>query len=131
MAPPPIPLRLGFLASHGGSNLQAILERLAESYRRIRVAIARINAYLQEHLTGMAVLQLFGREARSYDEFEIINLAHMKAYKDSIMAYGLFYPAVEFLGSLAVIGPTRIDYQHTITAVSYIPRLFDRILNES
>ena len=74
-----------------------------ESYRRIRVAIARINAYLQEHLTGMAVLQLFGREARSYDEFEIINRAHMKAYKDSIMAYGLFYPAVEFLGSLAVI----------------------------
>jgi ATP-binding cassette, subfamily B, multidrug efflux pump len=73
-----------------------------ESYRRIRVAIARINAYLQEHLTGMAVLQLFNREERSYEEFERINRAHMEAYKDSILAYGLFYPAVEFLGVMAV-----------------------------
>jgi ATP-binding cassette, subfamily B, multidrug efflux pump len=81
----------------------AFRRAVRESYRRIRVAIARINAYLQEHLTGMAVLQLFGREARSYEEFEEINRAHMKAYKDSILAYGLFYPAVELLGSLAVI----------------------------
>jgi ATP-binding cassette, subfamily B, multidrug efflux pump len=73
-----------------------------ESYRRIRLAIARINAYLQEHLTGMAVLQLFNREERSYDEFEKINRTHMEAYKDSILAYGLFYPAVEFLGVVAV-----------------------------
>ena len=73
-----------------------------ESYRRIRVAIARINAYLQEHLTGMAVLQLFNREQRSYQEFEAINRAHMEAYKDSILAYGIFYPVVEFLGVVAV-----------------------------
>ncbi|HEV2426147.1 MAG TPA: ABC transporter ATP-binding protein [Terriglobia bacterium] len=73
-----------------------------ESYRRIRLAIARINAYLQEHLTGMAVLQLFNREQRSYQEFESINRVHMRAYKDSILAYGLFYPTVEFLGVMAV-----------------------------
>ena len=73
-----------------------------ESYRKIRVAIARINAYLQEHITGMAVLQLFNREARSYEEFEKINRTHMDAFKDSILAYGLFYPAVEFLGVVAV-----------------------------
>jgi ATP-binding cassette subfamily B protein len=73
-----------------------------ESYRRIRVAIARINAYLQEHLTGMTVLQLFNREERSFQEFEKINRSHMEAYKDSILAYGLFYPAVEFLGTMAV-----------------------------
>jgi ATP-binding cassette, subfamily B, multidrug efflux pump len=73
-----------------------------ESYRRIRLAIARINAYLQEHLSGMAVLQLFNREERSYEEFEGINRVHMEAYKDSILAYGLFYPAVEFLGVMAV-----------------------------
>jgi ATP-binding cassette, subfamily B, multidrug efflux pump len=73
-----------------------------DSYRRIRVAIARINAYLQEHLTGMAVLQLFNREERSYQEFERINRVHMEAYKDSILAYGLFYPTVEFLGVVAV-----------------------------
>jgi len=58
-----------------------------ESYRRIRLAIARINAYLQEHITGMSVLQLFNREERSYEEFERINGAYLKAYKDSILAY--------------------------------------------
>ncbi len=73
-----------------------------DSYRRIRTAIARINAYLQEHLTGMAVLQLFNREDRSFDEFEAANLAHMEAYKDSILAYGLFYPAVELVGAIAI-----------------------------
>jgi ATP-binding cassette, subfamily B, multidrug efflux pump len=80
----------------------AFRRAVRESYRQIRVAIARINAYLQEHITGMAVLQLFNRETRSYEEFEKINRTHMDAYKDSILAYGLFYPAVEFLGAMAV-----------------------------
>ena len=80
----------------------AFRQAVRESYRQIRVAIARINAYLQEHLTGMEVLQLFNRETRSQEEFEKINRRHMEAYKDSILAYGLFYPAVEFLGVLAV-----------------------------
>ncbi|MFZ0962515.1 MAG: ABC transporter ATP-binding protein [Terriglobia bacterium] len=80
----------------------AFREAVRESYRRIRTAIARINAYLQEHLTGMAVMQLFNREDRSFDEFEATNRAHMEAYKDSILAYGLFYPAVELVGVIAV-----------------------------
>jgi ATP-binding cassette, subfamily B, multidrug efflux pump len=80
----------------------AFRKAVRESYRQIRVAIARINAYLQEHITGMTVLQLFNHEARSGEEFEKINRRHMEAYKDSILAYGLFYPAVEFLGVLAV-----------------------------
>jgi len=74
----------------------------SQSYRRIRVAIARINAYLQEHIAGIAVLQLFNREAKSKQEFEDINRAHMLAFKDSITAYGWFYPVVEFLGMLAL-----------------------------
>jgi ATP-binding cassette subfamily B multidrug efflux pump len=80
----------------------AFRKAVRDSYRKIRVAIARINAYLQEHITGMAVIQLFNREQRSFEEFEQVNRAHMEAYKDSILAYGLFYPAVEFLGVLAV-----------------------------
>ena len=79
----------------------AFRRAVRDSYRRIRVAIARINAYLQEHITGMAVLQLFNREERSFQEFEKINRAHMEAYKDSILAYGLFYPAVDLLGIVA------------------------------
>lgn len=76
--------------------------RVAESYRRIRVAIARINAYLQEHITGIVVLQLFNRERKSAAEFGRINRDHMEAYKDSIAAYGWFYPVVEFLSMLAL-----------------------------
>lgn len=72
------------------------------SYRRIRVAIARINSYLQEHVNGIGVLQLFNREARSRQEFERINRDHMEAFKDSITAYGWFYPMVEFLSMLAL-----------------------------
>ncbi len=73
-----------------------------ESYRRIRVAIARINAYLQEHVTGIVVLQLFNREQRSYKEFAKINRVHMDAYKDAIQAHAIYYPVVEVLSSIAI-----------------------------
>lgn len=72
------------------------------SYRQIRLAIARINAFLQEHVTGMSVVQLFNREAAAQAEFERANRAHMEAYKNAIFAYGWFYPAVEFIGMLAL-----------------------------
>src|SRR5216684_7865272 len=75
-----------------------------ESYRRIRLAIARINAYLQEHVTGMMVLQLFNREKRAYQSFAKVNAQHMDAFKDAIMAYALYYPVVEFLSVIAIAG---------------------------
>ncbi|HEV8147527.1 MAG TPA: ABC transporter ATP-binding protein [Bryobacteraceae bacterium] len=73
-----------------------------QGYRRIRVAIARINTYLQEHVSGIAVLQLFNREARSKEEFERINRDHMEAFKETIHGYGWFYPMVEFVGMLSL-----------------------------
>ena len=73
-----------------------------DSYRRIRTAIARINSYLQEHVSGMVVLQLFNREKRSYSQFDRVNAQHMDAYKDAIMAYALYYPVVEILSSTAI-----------------------------
>ena len=75
---------------------------VSESYRRIRVAIAKINSYLQEHVNGIAVLQLFNREERSNQDFAKINRDHMVAFKDTIIAYGWFYPVVEFLSMLAL-----------------------------
>src|SRR6266851_2049606 len=75
---------------------------VAQIYRRIRVAIARINAYLQEHIVGIAVLHLFNREKKSCQEFDQINRLHMIAFKDTIVAYGWFYPVVEFLSALAL-----------------------------
>src|SRR5215472_14546561 len=73
-----------------------------DSYRRIRVAIARINAYLQEHVSGIVVLQLFNREERAYQKFEKVNAQHMDAYKDAIMAHAVYYPVVEILSTLAI-----------------------------
>jgi ATP-binding cassette subfamily B protein len=73
-----------------------------ESYRRVRAAIARINSFTQEHISGMAVVQLFNREERAYQDFEAANRLHMIAFKDTIFAYALYYPAVEILSSIAI-----------------------------
>jgi len=76
--------------------------KVRDSYRRIRVAIARINAYLQEHVTGIVVLQLFNREKRAYERFQKINRTHMDAYKDAILAHAVYYPVVEVLSAVAI-----------------------------
>ncbi|PYT76042.1 MAG: antibiotic ABC transporter ATP-binding protein [Acidobacteria bacterium] len=68
-----------------------------DANRRIRTAIARINAFLQEYISGMSVVQLFNREAKAKDEFANRNHDNMLAWRDAILAYALFYPAVEFL----------------------------------
>ena len=73
-----------------------------QAYRRIRVAIARINSYLQEHISGIVVLQLFNREKKSAEEFERANRQHMEAFKDAIVAYGWFFPVIEFFAMLAL-----------------------------
>jgi ATP-binding cassette, subfamily B, multidrug efflux pump len=75
---------------------------VSASYRRIRIAVARINSYLQEHISGIVVLQLFNREAKSRSEFDQINRQHMDAFKNTITAYGWFYPVVEFLAYLSL-----------------------------
>ena len=76
--------------------------KVRESYRRIRTAIARINAYLQEHISGIVVLQLFNRERRAYKSFQEVNAMHMEAFKDAIMAHAIYYPIVEILSALAI-----------------------------
>jgi ATP-binding cassette subfamily B multidrug efflux pump len=73
-----------------------------ESYRRVRGAIARINSFTQEHVSGMSVVQLFNREERAYRDFTAVNELHMIAFKDTIFAYALYYPAVEILSSIAI-----------------------------
>jgi ATP-binding cassette, subfamily B, multidrug efflux pump len=81
---------------------QVFRDKVRDSYRRIRVAIARINAYLQEHVSGMMVLQLFNREERAFQRFSEVNRSHMDAFKDAILAYAVYYPVVEILSSIAV-----------------------------
>lgn len=77
-------------------------DKVRDSYRRIRVAIARINSYLQEHVSGMMVLQLFNRERRAYTRFSEINRGHMDAYKDAILAYAVYYPVVDLFSAVAI-----------------------------
>jgi ATP-binding cassette, subfamily B, multidrug efflux pump len=77
--------------------------RIRDANRRIRTAIARINAFLQEHISGMSVVQLFNRESKSRDQFAELNRQHMAAYKDAILAFALFFPTVEFLGVVAIL----------------------------
>ncbi len=72
------------------------------SYRRIRTAIAKINAYTQEHVSGMSVVQLFNREQRAFRDFESINAEHRDAYVDQVQAYSLYYPVVELLSAVAI-----------------------------
>jgi ATP-binding cassette subfamily B protein len=77
-------------------------DHVRESYRRVRAAIARINSFTQEHISGMSVVQLFNREQRAFQDFETVNRLHMIAFKDTIFAYALYYPAVELLSSVAI-----------------------------
>ena len=72
-----------------------------ESYRRVRTWIARINAFLQEHITGMSTVQLFRRERRSLEAFDAVNRGHRDANIDSIYYYAVFYPAIEVIGALS------------------------------
>jgi ATP-binding cassette subfamily B protein len=76
--------------------------RVRESFREVRIKIARINSFLQEHVTGMSVVQLFNREARAWREFAEINEAHRDANVRGIFYYAVFYPGVELITSLGI-----------------------------
>ena len=73
-----------------------------EAYREVRIQIARINAFMQEHITGMMVDQVFSREQHSYEKFRGINGLHRDANIKSIFYYALFYPGVDLVGAIAV-----------------------------
>ena len=105
-----------------------------DANRRIRTAIARINAFLQEHISGMAIVQLFNREEKSRRQFAELNRIHMLAYKDAIDAFSFFFPAVEVLsmggiallywvGGVRVIGGT-VEIGFLFTFMVYAQRFF-------
>lgn len=73
-----------------------------DAYREVRLYIARINTFMQEHITGMLVDQIFGRERRAFEEFERHNAGHREANIRSIFYYAVFYPVVDLIGAAAV-----------------------------
>ena len=72
------------------------------TYRDIRVRLARINSFLQERLTGMRIVQLFGQEKREAERFDELNRSHLDAHLRSITVYALYFPAIELLTSIAL-----------------------------
>ena len=77
-------------------------KKAREAYRDVRIQIAKINTFMQEHITGMIVDQIFNREKKAYDQFDGLNAAHRDANIRSIFYYAVFYPAVDIIGAVAV-----------------------------
>ncbi|MBI1806409.1 MAG: ABC transporter ATP-binding protein [Ignavibacteria bacterium] len=77
-------------------------KKAREAYREVRIQLARINTFMQEHITGMMVDQIFNREKKSFEKFSEINGLHRDANVKSIFYYSWFYPGVELIGALAV-----------------------------
>jgi ATP-binding cassette subfamily B protein len=80
----------------------AFRSRIRDAYRDLRIRLARINAYLQEHITGMSVVQLFGRERDKADRFRHITGEHLEAHLRSVLYYALFFPVIEVLTALSL-----------------------------
>lgn len=77
-------------------------KRVRESYRKIRILIAKINSYIQEHITGISIVQLFNKEEKTIEDFEKINRQHTDQNKKSIFYYAVFFPFVELIGAVSV-----------------------------
>ncbi|MEW6061332.1 MAG: ABC transporter ATP-binding protein [Bacteroidota bacterium] len=77
-------------------------KKAREAYREVRLYIARINTFMQEHITGMLVDQIFNREKKAFEEFEKHNAGHREANIKSIFYYAIFYPGVDLIGAVAV-----------------------------
>ena len=76
--------------------------RVRDAFRDIRGRLARLNSYLQEHLSGMRVVQLFGRERAAFEGFQAVNRDHLEAHLRSITIYAVFFPVIEILSSVAI-----------------------------
>jgi len=77
-------------------------KKAREAYREVRLQVARINSFMQEHITGMIVDQIFNREKKSFEKFSRINAAHRDANIKSIFYYAVFYPGVDIIGALSI-----------------------------
>ncbi|HEX4835327.1 MAG TPA: ABC transporter ATP-binding protein [bacterium] len=111
--------------------------RSREAYRAIRTRLARINAYLNEHIMGMTVTQLFTQERRSLRDFDDLNTRHRDANLDATQNFSQFYPAIQVLGTVGVAillwygGGQALRGAATlgvlVAAIQYAERFFDPI----
>ncbi|MBK6875787.1 MAG: ABC transporter ATP-binding protein [Ignavibacteria bacterium] len=77
-------------------------KKVRESYRRIRILVAKLNSFIQEHISGISIVQYFAKEKKTIDEFEKINREHTEQNKKSVFYYAVFFPIVELISAIAV-----------------------------
>ena len=77
-------------------------ERARDAYRQVRLKLARLNAFVQEHITGINLVQLFTREKRTFDRFNKINMDLREQHQRSVLYYAIFYPTIEIIGALSI-----------------------------
>ncbi len=77
-------------------------EKVKGSFQEVRNAVAKLNSFVQEHLTGMNVVQIFNNEAREYRKFKDINEEHTRANIKSVLYYSIYFPVAEVLGAIGV-----------------------------
>ncbi len=77
-------------------------KKVRHTYSQIRHYLAKINAYLQEHISGMSTVQLFNREEKNFEKFKEINWQHTLAYIKTIFYYAIFFPVVELISAIAL-----------------------------
>lgn len=75
---------------------------IKSAFQEVRTHVARLNAFVQEHITGMSIVQIFNREKVEMEKFKEINKNHMKAHIKTIWAYSVFFPVVELLAALSL-----------------------------
>jgi len=109
-------------------------ESIKKSYQKVRTQVAKLNAFLQEHISGMYVIQVFSAEKKELEKFKIINDEHRNANVDAIWAYSIFFPIIEIitataLGLMVWFGAGRVINNATsigvlIAFIMYINMLF-------
>ncbi len=75
---------------------------IQRSFIDVRNQVAKLNAFVQEHIQGMAIVQLFGRERQEHEKFKQINRGHRAAHIRSVMAYSVFFPVVDVLSAVSI-----------------------------
>lgn len=78
-------------------------ERIKHSFNEVRIAVSNLNTFVQEHITGMSIVQIFNSEQREYSKFKKINIEHRDSNLKSVNAYSVYFPIAEFIGSLGTV----------------------------
>lgn len=110
-------------------------ESVNRSFHRVRNAVSNLNAFVQEHLSGMQIVQAFAREVREYQKFTEINKEHRNANIKAIFAYSVFFPIVEIVLALSMglvvwwtskeaIGLNESQYGKVVAFIMYLNLLF-------